>query len=241
MVLVSVRADGADAAAGGGGARTTTERDQRCEAPGHRWKCTGGFASGRFTPVARFLSAEWIDIVRGAAAPTVGDTTVECAVTGGPDGDVKLHVCRQRSGARRRSRTPTCRSRCRTRRPSRSSQGELEPSVAFMQGRMKTAGDPGKLLDLLAATAELRVPRRPRARRRLDRVLKLSGGNRDHAGALELTQLAPTDQRRACARDRGRAERDRGRGTHGLRRVRPNRRTRRATRRCRRQDGGRSR
>jgi putative sterol carrier protein len=32
-------------------------------------------------------------------------------------------------------------------------QGELAPSVAFMQGRMKTAGDPGKLLELLRATS----------------------------------------------------------------------------------------
>ena len=32
-------------------------------------------------------------------------------------------------------------------------QGALQPSVAFMQGRMKTAGDPGQLLDLLAATS----------------------------------------------------------------------------------------
>ena len=32
-------------------------------------------------------------------------------------------------------------------------RGELAPSVAFMQGRMKTAGDPGVLLDLLEATA----------------------------------------------------------------------------------------
>jgi putative sterol carrier protein len=31
--------------------------------------------------------------------------------------------------------------------------GELDPSVAFMQGRMKTAGDPGLLLDLLAHVA----------------------------------------------------------------------------------------
>ena len=29
--------------------------------------------------------------------------------------------------------------------------GELDPSVAFMQGRMKTAGDPGLVLDVLAA------------------------------------------------------------------------------------------
>ena len=29
--------------------------------------------------------------------------------------------------------------------------GELDPSVAFMRGRMKTAGDPGLVLDVLAA------------------------------------------------------------------------------------------
>jgi putative sterol carrier protein len=34
--------------------------------------------------------------------------------------------------------------------------GELDPSVAFMQGRMKTAGDPGLVLDLLAAAAQAR-------------------------------------------------------------------------------------
>jgi len=32
-------------------------------------------------------------------------------------------------------------------------RGELAPSVAFMQGRMKTAGDPGLLLDVLRVTA----------------------------------------------------------------------------------------
>lgn len=32
-------------------------------------------------------------------------------------------------------------------------QGELSPSVAFMQGRLKTAGNPGLVLDVLAATA----------------------------------------------------------------------------------------
>ena len=34
--------------------------------------------------------------------------------------------------------------------------GELDPSVAFMQGRMKTAGDPGLVLDLLAGAAQAR-------------------------------------------------------------------------------------
>ena len=31
--------------------------------------------------------------------------------------------------------------------------GDLDPSVAFMRGRMKTAGDPGLVLDVLAAAA----------------------------------------------------------------------------------------
>jgi putative sterol carrier protein len=31
--------------------------------------------------------------------------------------------------------------------------GGLDPSVAFMQGRLKTAGDPGFVLDLLASVA----------------------------------------------------------------------------------------
>jgi putative sterol carrier protein len=46
-------------------------------------------------------------------------------------------------------------------------RGELDPSVAYMQGRMKTAGDPGKLLDVLAATA---TPAYARLRTELEAV-----------------------------------------------------------------------
>ncbi len=101
--------------------------------------------------MARILSAEWIDVVR-SAAPTVGDARVECTVTGGPDGDVKLHAAGNdvSLGALEDAdvslTVPYAEAIA-------IAQGELEPSVAFMQGRMKTAGDPGKLLDLLAATA----------------------------------------------------------------------------------------
>jgi putative sterol carrier protein len=34
--------------------------------------------------------------------------------------------------------------------------GELDPNVTFMQGRMKTAGDPGLLLELLAYVRRVR-------------------------------------------------------------------------------------
>ncbi len=37
--------------------------------------------------------------------------------------------------------------------PGRSPTGEMEPSVAFMRGRLKATGDGGLLLGLLASTA----------------------------------------------------------------------------------------
>ena len=112
--------------------------------------------------MARFLSAEWIDVVR-ATAPAVGDATVECAVNGGPDGDVKLHVAGDAVALGALADADVSLT---VPYPDAVAiaQGELEPSVAFMQGRMKTAGDPGKLLDLLAATAT------PAFRESLERV-----------------------------------------------------------------------
>ena len=41
--------------------------------------------------MARFLSDEWLDVLRGAGL-SVGEKTVECAVVGAPVGDVKLHA-----------------------------------------------------------------------------------------------------------------------------------------------------
>ena len=102
--------------------------------------------------MARFLSDEWIDVVRDAA-PAVGDTKVECAVAGGPDGEVKASCRRRRRGVRGASADADVSLTVPYPEAVAIAQGELEPTVAFMQGRMKTAGDPGKLLDLLAATA----------------------------------------------------------------------------------------
>lgn len=101
--------------------------------------------------MAGFLTEEWIDAVRGVAGE-LGDVSVECAVTGGPAGDVRLHATPGEvglggsPGAAVSLTVPYAEAVA-------IARGELEPSVAFMQGRMKTAGDPGRLLDLLAATA----------------------------------------------------------------------------------------
>lgn len=101
--------------------------------------------------MAQFLSAEWLDAVR-AVAPSVGEENVECSVTGSPDGEVKLYAKGAEVGLGGLSDADVSLTV-----PYADAiaiaRGELEPSVAFMQGRMKTAGDPGKLLDLLAATA----------------------------------------------------------------------------------------
>jgi hypothetical protein len=99
----------------------------------------------------RFLTPEWIDAVRDAT-PSIGAVTVECSVVGGPDGDVKFHAAPDGiapgalADAAVSLTLPYADAMAIVR-------GELQPSVAFMQGRMKTAGDPGVLLDVLAATA----------------------------------------------------------------------------------------
>jgi hypothetical protein len=101
--------------------------------------------------VARFLSEDWLDAVRGAGL-SVGATKVECAITGGPDGEVKLHATGDDVGSGGLGDADVTLTLPYPEAVG-VARGDLEPSVAFMQGRMKTAGDPGLLLDLLAATA----------------------------------------------------------------------------------------
>jgi putative sterol carrier protein len=104
--------------------------------------------------MAQFLSDEWLDAVRAAAGTgslgldvrlevVAGDTKFSAVVVDGElrelaagglsDADVSLTLPFEDAVAMQR--------------------GELAPTVAFMQGRMKTAGDPGKLLELLRSTA----------------------------------------------------------------------------------------
>ena len=99
----------------------------------------------------RFLTPEWIDVVRGATPPT-GTLTIECSVVGGPDGEVKLHAAAD--GVAAGGLTDAAVSLTVPYADAMAIvRGELQPSVAFMQGRMKTAGDPGIVLEMLAATA----------------------------------------------------------------------------------------
>jgi hypothetical protein len=106
------------------------------------------------------LSQEWLDETRAAAGqqlfgPGV-DARVQYVVTGAPRGDVRyVHVL---EGGRL--------AECRLGAVADADvtvtvpyptwvlidRGELDPSVAFMRGAVKTAGDPGRWLEILAAT-----------------------------------------------------------------------------------------
>jgi SCP-2 sterol transfer family len=107
--------------------------------------------------VAEFLSEAWVAGLVGAGASPGPTGTVQVVVTGAPDGDGKWHalvedgvVAEAALGARP---APDVTLTVSYPDGAAIAAGELDPSVAFMQGRMKTAGDPGLVLDLLAGAA----------------------------------------------------------------------------------------
>ena len=104
-----------------------------------------------------WLSDEWVDAVAGELAGLEGPSSltgsVQVEVTGGPDGDRGVHA--ELDGGRLVALRPG---------PAPSPDavltltdadaravvdGQLDPAVAFMQGRMKVAGDMAVVLDLL--------------------------------------------------------------------------------------------
>jgi hypothetical protein len=105
--------------------------------------------------MVKFLSDEWLGTI-GAHGLVADDLTVDITVLGGAGADTRWHVVVAQgtlsagSGAHPGADVSLT-------LPYDDlvaiARGDTAPSVAFMQGRMKTAGDPGRLLDLLAATA----------------------------------------------------------------------------------------
>ena len=84
------------------------------------------------------------------------DVTVEATVTGAPGNDVKWNVqVRGGTVAAAAGGAPGADVSLTLGYDDAVAvlRGDLAPSVAFMRGTMKTAGDQGRLLDLLAATA----------------------------------------------------------------------------------------
>ncbi len=108
--------------------------------------------------MAKFLSDEWIAGVH-ADAPGVAGCRVEITVLGAPDGDVKWHLTAGDDRVEAAS-GPLPGADVALTIPYDDmvaiARGELEPSVAFMRGRMKTAGDLGRTLDVVGVTARPR-------------------------------------------------------------------------------------
>jgi putative sterol carrier protein len=107
--------------------------------------------------VARFLSPDWLGEVSalGGQDAAFGDVSarVELVVSGGPDGDVKCvlvldggRIAETRPGAATDAELTMTLDYATA---AEIQQGTLDPSVAFMQGRSKAAGDTGVLLQLL--------------------------------------------------------------------------------------------
>ncbi len=110
--------------------------------------------------MAQYLSPEWFDAVAavavGASLPGGVSARVECAATGGPSKGVTGHVILE-GGVIREVGVGPCPDVELTLTAAYAdavslSDGSLEPSVAYMQGRLKTAGDLGKVIELLALT-----------------------------------------------------------------------------------------
>jgi putative sterol carrier protein len=103
--------------------------------------------------VAEFPSAEWFAGLAGAGAAPGPSLTVQLQAGDVPatvrvDNGVVVEAAPGTAAAPDVSLTASAAD------AAAIAGGELDPSVAFMQGRMKTAGDPGLLLDLLAHVAQ---------------------------------------------------------------------------------------
>jgi SCP-2 sterol transfer family len=111
--------------------------------------------------VSEFLDDEWIASWVGTGRPPGPTATVQVVVTGtGVPNDGKWHlrlddgvVAEAAAGT---VATPDLTLTVGYPEGAAMAAGELDPSVAFMQGRLKTAGDPGLVLDVLAGAAQAR-------------------------------------------------------------------------------------
>jgi len=112
---------------------------------------------------------EWSAAVRaeldGLNGPDSLTGTVQVDVTGGSDASLSLHAVfhggRLAGAGAGAAEGPDATLSLSASDAGAVLVGDLDPSVAFMQGRMKVAGDMGLVLDLLAlaATDEARVRR----------------------------------------------------------------------------------
>jgi hypothetical protein len=109
------------------------------------------------TATATWLSPEWFDRFETLAGDRIWfpgvSARIQVEVTGGPEGEVRYYRVvedgRLTHGATGKVDDPDITLTWSWADAVAASQGELDPNVAFMQGRMKAAGSTGQLLKLL--------------------------------------------------------------------------------------------
>ena len=106
----------------------------------------------------RFLSPEWLDALRAAAAPaTPGtDLRVRQRVTGGPDGDVEYVLALAGGEVRVEAGGPADVDLTTDYETAAAiSQGVLSPAAAFAAGRLRVGGAVSSLVDHQDAFADI--------------------------------------------------------------------------------------
>src|ERR1700759_2249350 len=103
--------------------------------------------------MAEFPSADWFAELSGAGAAPGPSLGVQLVITGGPDGDLQAYLRIDDGVVALATIGSDPAADVTLTAPAADAAamaaGTLDPNVAFMQGRMKTAGDPGLLLELL--------------------------------------------------------------------------------------------
>jgi putative sterol carrier protein len=107
--------------------------------------------------MAEFLSDAWVSELVGRGGSPGPTATLQVVVNSAPDGDGKFHV-RVDDGVVAEAApgsiaAPDVTFTASYPDASAMAAGDLDPSVAFMQGRLKTAGDQGLVLEVLAGAA----------------------------------------------------------------------------------------
>ena len=110
--------------------------------------------------MTKWLSAEWFDQTRAMAADQPAhpglSASIQYEITGGPDGDVSyywvLRDGRLTDSAGGTVADPDVTLTMAWDVATAMQRGELDPNVAFMQGRMKVGGSMSVMMSLLPVT-----------------------------------------------------------------------------------------
>ncbi len=108
----------------------------------------------------KYLTQEWLDEARELAKDQPeragASATIQYVINGGPDGDVKYYWVLE-NGRLLESHLgdiaePEITMTLSYEDSAKIQQGELDANAAFMQGRMKVAGNMGKVMTLMPLT-----------------------------------------------------------------------------------------